>query len=61
MLRLLRLVPEKKSLYLAIRELNVRNGDEMLVWFAELNVSPVTISKREDVSHLKNIYDYLEL
>ena len=61
MLRLLRLVPEKKSLYLAFRELNVINRDEMLVWFAELNVSPVTISKREDVSHLKNIYDYLEL
>lgn len=60
MLRLLRLVPEKKSLYLAFKELDVRNRDGMLIWFAELNVSPITISKREDVSHLKNIYDYLE-
>lgn len=61
MLRLLRLVPKKKSLYLAFKELNVRDKDAMLGWFAELNVSPITISKREDVSHLKNIYKYLEL
>lgn len=61
MLRLLRLVPEKKSLYLAFKELDVRNRDDMLIWFAKLNVSPITISKREGMSHLKNIYDYLEL
>ena len=60
MLRLLRLVPKKKSLYLAFKELDVRDKDAMLGWFAELNVSPITISKREDVSHLKNIYKYLE-
>lgn len=61
MLRLMRLVPKKKSLYLAFKELNVRNKDDVLVWFAELNVSPITVSKREDLSSLKNIYDYLEL
>lgn len=60
MLRLLRLVPEKKSLYLAFKELDVRNKDDVLAWFAKLNVSPITISKREDMSHLKNIYKYLE-
>lgn len=61
MLKLLRLIPEKKSLYLAFKELNVRDRNAMLLWFAELNVSPITISKREDVSCLKNIYDYLKL
>lgn len=61
MLRLMKLIPEKKSLYLAFRELNMRNKDDVLIWFAELNVSPITISKREDVSRLKNLYDYLEL
>jgi len=61
MLRLLRLIPEKKSLHLAFKELNVRDKDAVLVWFAELNVSPITISKREDISRLKNIYDYLDL
>lgn len=61
MLRLLRLIPEKKSLYLAFKELNVRNKDEMLVWFAKMNISPITISKREDIDYLKNIYDYLDL
>lgn len=61
MLRLLRFVPEKKSLHLAFKELNVRNKDAVLVWFAELNISPITLSKREDISRLRNIYDYLEL
>lgn len=61
MLRLLRLVPEKKSLHLAFKELNVRDKDAVLIWFAELNISPITISKREDISRLKNLYDYLEL
>lgn len=61
MLRLMKLIPEKKSLYLAFRELNVRNKDDVLIWFSKLNVSPITISKREDVSHLRNLYDYLEL
>lgn len=61
MLRLLRLVPPKKSLYLAFKESNIRNKNEVMVWFAQLNVSPITISKREDVKFLKNLYDYLEI
>lgn len=60
MLRLLRLVPEKKSLYLAFKESNIRDKDEVLAGFAQLNVSPITISKREDVKYLKNLYNYLE-
>lgn len=59
MLRLLRLIPEKKSLYLAMKELNVRNANEVLMWFAKLNVSPITISKRADTEFLKNLYSFL--
>jgi hypothetical protein len=59
MLRLLRLVPEKKSLYNAIKELNTRNIDELMLLFAKLDVSPITISKREDADHLKSLYNYL--
>lgn len=59
MLRLLRLIPEKKSLYLALKELNVRNTDNVLNWFAKLNVSPITISKRENIHFLENLYNYL--
>lgn len=59
MLRLLRLIPEKKSLYLALKELNVRNADDVIERFAKLNVSPITISKRADIDFLKNLYSYL--
>jgi hypothetical protein len=59
MLRLLRLVPEKKSLYNAIKELNTRNIDDIIFLFAKLNVSPITISKREDADYLKSLYSYL--
>lgn len=61
MLRLLRLIPEKKSLYLAMKELNVRSEDDVLIWFTKLNVSPITISKRSDIDFLKNLYSYLEV
>lgn len=59
MLELLRLVPEKKTLALAFKEMNVRSREDMLMWFAKINVSPITISKREDTRYLKNIYCYL--
>lgn len=61
MLNLLRLVPEKKSLYLAFKESKIRHKDEVLLWFAELNVSPITISKREDLKYLKNLYEYIDI
>ena len=60
MLRLLRLIPEKKSLYLAMKELNVRNANDVLMWFAKLNLSPITISKRANVDFLRNLYSYLD-
>ncbi len=59
MLRLLRLIPQKKSLYLAMKELAVRDANTVLTWFASINTSPVTISKRADVDFLENMYSYL--
>jgi len=59
MLRLVALIPEKKSLYLAQKAMNCRNMDKVMEAFAKINVSPVTISKRQDVRQMKNIYEYL--
>jgi hypothetical protein len=59
MLCLLELIPKKKSILLAQKELNDRNIDKIMGTFAELNVSPVTISKRLNVKHLKNLFAYL--
>lgn len=59
MLRLLVLIPEKKSLYLAQKAMNCRNIDKVMDAFAKINVSPVTISKRHEIKHLECIYQYL--
>lgn len=59
MLRLLTLIPEKKSLYLAQKAMNCRNIEKVMKSFSDINVSPVTISRRHGVKHLKNIYDYM--
>ncbi len=59
MLRLVTLIPEKKSLLLAQKALNYRRIDDVMEAFAKINLSPVTISRRYDVKHLKNIYSYL--
>lgn len=59
MLQLIDLVPKKKSLYLAQKEMNDRNIDKIMEMFAEINVSPVTISKRHNIKFLKNLYSYL--
>lgn len=59
MLRLLALIPEKKSLYLAQKAMNCRNVETVMEGFAKINLSPVTISKRHDVKHLINLYDYV--
>lgn len=59
MLRLVALVPEKKSLLLAQKALNYRRIDEVMKTFAEIDVSPVTISKRHKVDFLKSLYSYL--
>ncbi len=59
MLRLVALIPEKKSLYLAQKAMDCRNMEKVMKAFAKINLSPVTISKRQDVKGLKNIYEYL--
>jgi len=59
MLKLLALIPEKKSLLLAQKAMAYRHPDELLVEFAKINLSPVTISKRQDIKQLNNLYDLL--
>lgn len=59
MLRLVALIPEKKSLYLAQKTMECRNIEKIMDAFAKINVSPVTISKRQDTKYLENIYEYL--
>lgn len=60
MLRLVALVPEKKSLLAAQKALNYRRIDDVMKTFAEIDVSPITISKRHDVKHLPSLYSYFD-
>lgn len=60
MLRLVALVPDKKSLLLAQKSLNYRRIDDVMETFAKINVSPITISKRHDVKHLPSLYSYFD-
>lgn len=59
MLRLGELIPEKKSLHLAQRAMNCRNIEKVMEAYAKINLSPITISKRQDVKYLKNLYAYI--
>ena len=59
MLRLIELVPEKKSILLAMKALNYREPDKIMDAFAKIGLSPVTISKRRDEKHLESLYSYL--
>ena len=54
MLRLVELIPEKRSLYLAQKAMECRNMEKVVEAFAKINLSPVTISKRQDAKRLKN-------
>ena len=58
MLRLVELIPEKKSLYLAHKALNCRNMEKVVEAFAKINLSPVTISKRHEMKYLRSLYSY---
>ena len=58
MLNLVTLVTEKKSLLLAQKELSRRRISEVMAEFREIELSPVTISKRHDIKQLDNIYKY---
>ena len=59
MLRLVALIPEKKSLYLAQKAMHCRNMAKVMEAFVKINLSPVTISKRHGVRYLKNFYECL--
>jgi hypothetical protein len=59
MLRLITLIPEKKSLLLAQKALNYRKIEDVMYKFFSINLSPVTISKRHDTKSLENLYEYL--
>ena len=59
MLRLLALIPNKKSLHLAQKAMNCRDVEKVMEAFTKINLSPVTISKRHAVKHLENIYSYI--
>lgn len=58
MLRLLVLLPEKKSLYLTQKAMDCRNVEKVMEAFAKINLSPVTIGKRQGAKHLQNLYSY---
>jgi hypothetical protein len=59
MMWLVRLVPEKKSLLLAQKALNYRRIDKVMKAFFDIEVAPITISKRHDIKKLDNLYNYL--
>jgi hypothetical protein len=59
MLRLIELVPEKKSLVLAQKALNYRRVDRVMDMFRAIDLSPVTISKRHEVKMLDSLYRYM--
>ena len=59
MLRLMALIPEKKSLYLAQKAMDCRNIEKIMEEFAKINLSPITISKRYVMKHLKCFYEYV--
>lgn len=60
MKELIELIPVKKSLYLAQKTMDYREKERLLSAFAELNVSPITISKNMKIKHLKSLYSFLD-
>jgi hypothetical protein len=61
MLRMLTLIPEKKSLRLAEKAFDYRKVNGIMAAFAEINVSPVTIGKRHNIKKLDSLYSFFEL
>ena len=59
MLRLLALIPDKKSVCLAQKSMNCRDTEKIMAAFAKINLSPVTISKRSGEKYLRNFYAYI--
>ena len=59
MLWLVELIPDKKSLLLAQKALNYRRIDKVMKSFFDIEVAPITISKRHYTKKLDNLYNYL--
>lgn len=59
MIRLIALIPEKKSLWLAQKAMGSRDMDRIMEEFGKMELVPVTIDKRNKMKQLKNIYSYL--
>lgn len=59
MIRLLELIPEKKSLLRAQKAMTYRKPQHLLLRFAKIDLSPITISKRQKISSLGNLYTFL--
>ena len=59
MLRLLSQIPTKKSILLAQKALGARDIGDIMLEFQEINLSPVCISRRQEVDYLENLYVYL--
>lgn len=59
MVRILELIPEKKSLKSAMKASGYRNLKDIILTFARIDLSPVTISKRMSVRKMENLYMYL--
>ena len=59
MLQLLTLIPKKKSLMLAQQAMSYRHPKELLLEFAKLNLSPISIAKRQEVNYLPILYEYI--
>ena len=60
MMHLVALIPDKKSLLLAQKALDYRKVYSVMDSFAEIGLSPITISKRQDIKHLKSIYSFIQ-
>jgi hypothetical protein len=58
MTRLLTLIPTKKSLLAAQKDLNDRNIEKIMMEFAKINLSPVVISRRQEIPELENLYKH---
>ena len=56
---LVELIPDKKSLLLAQKALNYRRIDKVMKAFFDIEVAPITISKRHDIKKLDNLYEYM--
>lgn len=59
MLHLIELIPEKRSLLLALKALKYRWPNRIMDAFGKINLSPVTISKRMDINFLPSLYSYI--